>query len=115
MDSITRVAGSPHVFGLQGDSRSYVQVWKTSTSLIDGGANICLIGDLDLLVDIAAIPPLPISVAVNGDAPSLDNLCTRWGYLPLRLSDGWPYALANVILLQKRGGDHHLSTGTSCF
>ncbi len=50
MDSITRVAGSPRVFGLRKDSRSYVQVRKTSSSLIDGGANICLTGDLNILV-----------------------------------------------------------------
>ena len=34
------------------------------------------------------IPPLPISVAVNGDVPTLDDSCTRRGYLPLQLSDG---------------------------
>jgi len=88
MDSITRVAGSPRVFGLRKDSRSYVQVRKTSSSLIDGGANICLTGDLNILVDVVEIPPLPISVAVNGDAPTLDDSCTRRGYLPLKLSDG---------------------------
>ena len=27
-------------------------------------------------------------MAVNGDAPTLDDLCTRRGYLPLTLSDG---------------------------
>ena len=88
MDSITRVVGSPRVFGLRNDSRSYVQVRKTSSTLIDGGANICLTGDLDILVDVVEIPPLPISVAVNGDASTLDDSCTRRGYLPLKLSDG---------------------------
>jgi len=88
MDSITRVIGSPRVFGLREDSQSYVQVWKTSSSLIVGGANICLTGDLDILVDVVEIPPLPISVAVNGDVPTLDDSCTRRGYLPLQLSDG---------------------------
>ena len=88
MDSITRVVGSPRVFGLRNDSRSYVQVRKTSSTLIDGGANICLTGDLDILVDVVEIPPLPISVAVNGDTSTLDDSCTRRGYLPLKLSDG---------------------------
>ena len=41
-----------------------------------------------MLVDIVDIPPLPISMAVNGDAPTLDDSCTRQGYLPLTLSDG---------------------------
>ena len=88
MDSITRVVGSPRVFGLKNDSSSYVQVRRTSTSLVDAGANICLTGDLNLLVDVVEIPPLPISVAVQGDSPSLDDCCTKRGYLPLQLSDG---------------------------
>ena len=88
MDSVTRVIGSPRVFGLRHDSKSYVRVRKTSTSLLDAGANICLTGDLQLLVDVVEIPPLPISVAITGDAPSLDDCCTRRGYLPLLLSDG---------------------------
>jgi len=88
MDSVTRVIGSPRVFGLRHDSSSYVRVRKTSTSLLDAGANICLTGDLQLLVDVVEIPPLPISVAITGNAPSLDDCCTRRGYLPLLLSDG---------------------------
>jgi len=88
MDSVARVIGSPRVFGLRHDSSSYVCVWKTSTSLLDAGANICLTGDLQLLVDVIKIPPLPISVAITGDAPSLDDCCTHRGYLPLQLSDG---------------------------
>jgi len=88
MDSVTHVIGSPRVFGLQHDSSSYVRVRKTSTSLLDAGANICLTGDLQLLVNIVEIPPLPISVAITGDTPSLDDCCTRRGYLPLQLSDG---------------------------
>ena len=70
------------------DSSSYVHVWRTSTSLMDAGANICLTGDLNLLVDVVEIPPLPISVAVQGDSPSPDECCTKRGYLPLQLSDG---------------------------
>ncbi len=88
MDSITRVVGSPEVFGLRDVSRSYVQVRKTSSSLIDGGANICLTGDLDILVGLVKIPPRPILVAIHGDVPTLDDSCTRWGYLWLTLSDG---------------------------
>ena len=78
---------------------------KTSSLLIDGGANICLTGDLDILVDVVEIPPLPISVAVNGDAPTLD---------PSTETLGWLYSLANVLLLQKRGQDHYLPPGNPC-
>ena len=90
MDSITItwVIGSPRVFDLREDSWSYVQVQKTSSSLVDGGANICFMGDLNILVDVVEIPPLPIYMAVNGDAPTLDDSCTRRGYLPLKLVDG---------------------------
>ncbi len=88
MDSITRVIGSPRLFGFWHDSSSYVRVWKTSTSLLDTGANICLTGNLKLLVDVVEIPPLPISVAITGDAPSLDDCCTCRGYHPLQLSNG---------------------------
>ena len=88
MDSVTRVIGSPRVFGLKHDSSSYVRIQKSLTSLMDAGANICLTGDLHLLVDVVDIPPLPISVALAGDAPSLDDCCTRQGYLPLQLLHG---------------------------
>jgi hypothetical protein len=88
MDSITQVVGSPRVFGLQDNSRSSVLVWKTSSTLIDGGANICLTGDLDMLVDVVDILPLSILVAINGNAPTVDDWCTQKGYLPLTLSNG---------------------------
>jgi hypothetical protein len=77
MDSITRVVGSPQVFGLRSNSLLYVQVKQTSTSLIDGGVNICLTGDLNLLVNVVDIAPLPISVAVSGEDITLDNSCTQ--------------------------------------
>jgi hypothetical protein len=82
----THVIGSPHVFGLRHDSSSYVCVRKTSTSLLDAGANICLTGNLQHLVDVVEIPPLPISVAITGDAPSLDVCCTIRVALPLQIS-----------------------------
>jgi hypothetical protein len=88
MDSITRVVGSPRVFGLRSDGSSYVQVKRTARSLIDGGANICLTGNLNLLVDVVDIEPLPISVAIGGEDTAVDDSCTRRGYLPLTLSNG---------------------------
>jgi hypothetical protein len=79
----------------------------TSTSsatpgrLIDGGANICITGDLDSLFDVVAIPPLSISVAVEG-ASSLDDCCTARGMTPIQLDDGsiyWQacYFCANAV------------------
>jgi hypothetical protein len=67
----------------------YAQVKRTSATLIDGGTNICLTGNLNLLlVDVVEIPPLPISVAINREEPHIEDSCTRRGYLPLNLSDG---------------------------
>ena len=88
MDSITRVVGSPHVFGLRTDCSLYAQVKGTSATLIDSGANLCLTGNLNLLVDVFEILPLPILVAINGEELHIDDSCTRRGYLPLNLSGG---------------------------
>ena len=57
---------------------------------IDGGANIYIIGDIDSLFDVVEIPPLPISVAVEGDL-SINNCCTARGWTPLQLDDGSIY------------------------
>ncbi len=57
-------------------------------SLIDGGANICITGLLDLLVKVVSIPPLPISVATKTGGVSLDDCCTKKVLLPLTLEDG---------------------------
>ena len=89
MDSVTPVVGSPHLFGLRTDCSLYAQVKRTSATLIDGGTNICLTSNLNLLlVDVDEIPPLPISVAINREEPHIDNSCTGRGYLLLNLSDG---------------------------
>jgi hypothetical protein len=62
----------------------------TPGRLIDGGANICITGDLDSLFDVLAIPPLSISVAVEGTS-SIDDCCTARGLTPIQLDDGLIY------------------------
>lgn len=99
MDSVTRVVGLPHLYGLKGDEGSYVKVMRSmaqgdaldAPSLMDGGANICITGILSLLVDVEPIPPLPISVAMTSGTFSLDDCCTKKGLIPLTLSDGSVY------------------------
>ena len=59
--------------------------------LIDGGANICVTGDLSTLVNVEEIPPMPILVAIAGDNISSDDCCTKRGYTPLTLDDGTLY------------------------
>jgi hypothetical protein len=58
---------------------------------MDGGANICLTGVLDLLVDVVTIAPLPISVATKTGDISMDDCCTKKGLIPLTLADGSVY------------------------
>jgi hypothetical protein len=58
---------------------------------MDGGANICITGILNLLVDVETIPPLPILVATTSGSFSLDDCCTKKGLIPLTLSDGAVY------------------------
>jgi hypothetical protein len=96
MDSITWVFGTPRVCGLVGDSQITVQVMLLAASLqfssmVDGGANICLAGNLSLLVDAMDIPSLPILVAVEGDGMSMADCCTKRDLLPLTLEDGSVY------------------------
>jgi hypothetical protein len=62
----------------------------TPGRLIDGGANICITGDMDSLFDVVAISPLLISVAVEGKS-SLDDCYTACGMTPLQLDDGSIY------------------------
>jgi len=59
--------------------------------MMDGSANICVTGLLELLVDIEPIPPLPISVATKTAKFSLDSCCMKKGHLPLTLDDGSVY------------------------
>jgi len=69
---------------------------------MDAGANICLTGDLGILADAVDIPPLPITVALNGNCSSVDDCCTMRGYIPLALLDNtihWQlcYYSANAV------------------
>jgi hypothetical protein len=89
-DSIVQVVGYPHVLGLQQDSQSSVKIRPSDTpsGLVDGGANICATGNLSILVGVVDIPPLPITVALKDSNTSIDDCCTKRGFLPLSMSDG---------------------------
>jgi hypothetical protein len=95
--SVHRVVTCPRVLGFWGDGWSYAHinltVVATSASpgcLIDGGAYICITGDIDSLFDVVETPPLTISVAVEGDL-SIDDCCTARSRTPLQLDDGLIY------------------------
>jgi hypothetical protein len=96
MDSVTQVVGNPRICGLMGDTRSHVRVMRLETvkdfsSMVDGGANICLAGMLSLLVDVVTIPPMQIFVAIEGSGDSMADCCTKRGLLLLTLDDGGVY------------------------
>jgi hypothetical protein len=59
--------------------------------MMDGGANVCVTGILGLLVNALNIPPLPILVTTKSNQLSLNNCCTKRGYLPLMLDYGSVY------------------------
>jgi hypothetical protein len=87
------------VCGLLLDDDLVVRVSRATTateawdnpSLMDDGANICLTGVLDLLVEVVLIAPLPILVATKAGEILLDDCCTKRGLLPLTLADGSIY------------------------
>jgi hypothetical protein len=90
-DSVIQITDRPRVFGLRSDSRSSARIRRWLQSLMDGGANICVTGDLNRLVNIIDIPPMLITVATSGDGNSLNDCCTKRGYIPLTLEDGTIY------------------------
>jgi hypothetical protein len=93
-DSVTHVVCTPRVCGLRGDSMSSVTICTIKRGpdrMVDGGANVCVTGDIGSLLDVTDIDPIPISVAIEGSASSFDNCITKRGVLPLSLSDGTNY------------------------
>jgi hypothetical protein len=40
------------------------------------------------LVRVVDIPPLPITVAIKDSKPSINDCCTKQGFLPLTILDG---------------------------
>jgi hypothetical protein len=91
--SVTYVSPSPHVCGLISADTSSVRLVPPDNScpLIDGGSNICVTGDTNRLVDSVDNPPVTISVALEGSPSSFDDTITKWGFLPLTVSDGTTY------------------------
>ena len=66
--SVIHIRRRPRIFGLGRDCASTV-----FAKLINGGANICVTGDLSTLVNVKEIPPMRILVAIAGDAISSDD------------------------------------------
>jgi hypothetical protein len=87
----------PRIFGLSRDRTSTVVA-----QLFDGGANICITGDASCLIHAVDIPPMPITVATSDTTISIDDCCTKRGFIQLTLEDGnlyWQacYYCANIV------------------
>jgi hypothetical protein len=96
LDSITHVACSPWVCGVRGDDGPLVQIMRVTEStangnLLDGGSKVCVMGDLNILLNVVDITPIDILVALNRKSSSLDDKISKRGLLPLTLSDGTIY------------------------
>lgn len=94
MDSIRHVVCSPRVCGVKRDDVSSIKILHVSDmtdTLIDGGLNVCVTGDLHTLLDIIDITPIDISVALDGVPSSVDDKITKRSLLPITLSDGTTY------------------------
>jgi hypothetical protein len=94
LDSVTRVVCSSLVCGVRSDDMTSVKILRvaeTNGKLIDGGSNVCVTGDLTILLDVSDITPIDISVALDRRSTSLDDRITKRGLLPLTLSDGSVY------------------------
>ena len=94
LDSVTHVVCSPRVCDITSDELTSVKILRltdTAGTLIDGGSNVCVTGDLHTLLDVTDITPVSISVALDGVPSSVDDKITKRGLLPITLSDGTTY------------------------
>jgi hypothetical protein len=104
MDSVTHVVCSPRVCGVRGDDTSSVRIMcvtksKTTGALIDGSSNVCITGDLNILLDVGNITPIDILVALESTSSSIADKITKRGLLPLTLSDGMIYYQIQLMWL----------------
>jgi hypothetical protein len=94
MDSVTHAVCSPCVCGVWGNDPTLVKILLVAESngnLIDGGSNVCVMGNRTILLDVTNITPIDISVALDRTPTLLDDKITKRGLLPLTLSDGMIY------------------------
>jgi len=59
--------------------------------MVNGGSNVCVTGDIGLLLDVIDVDPFAISVALEGTPLSYDDCIMKQGLLPLTLTDGTTY------------------------
>jgi hypothetical protein len=94
LDIVTHVVCTPRVCGVHSNDVSSVTILRvtgTAGTLIDGGSNVCVTGDLHTLLDVTDITPVDISVALDAVPSSVDNKIIKRGLLPITLSNGSTY------------------------
>jgi hypothetical protein len=67
------------------------RVATNSGNLLDGGSNVCIMGDPTILLDLTNIVPIEISIALDGTPSLLDDKITKHRLLPISLLDGTIY------------------------
>jgi hypothetical protein len=94
-DSVTHAVCEPRICGLWGNSNSTVTIRPaappTHGSMVDRGSNVCVTGDLGILLDVIDIAPIPISVAIEGVPSTSTDCITKRGLLPLTVANGSYY------------------------
>lgn len=83
LHTVSHIATTPRVFGPRDDSQLMARICCRTSSLMDGCTNICVTSNITTLVNTINIPPMAISITINGT----DKL----GYTPLTCDDGSIY------------------------
>jgi hypothetical protein len=97
-NSVTHVVCTPRKCGIQGDLVSNVRILQVlatnkSNCMVDSGSNVCVTGDLCILLNVIDIDPVAILVALDGGPSSLDDYIAKQGLLLLTLVNGLTYYL----------------------
>jgi hypothetical protein len=93
---ISHVVCTPRTCGIHSDLVSNVHIFQVlatnkSNCMVDGGSNVCVTGDLGILLNVIDINLVAILVALDRGPPSLGDCITKWGLLPLTLANGPTY------------------------
>ena len=79
------------MYALRESAASTVTPLPSNYTTTFGRLNVCVTGDIGLLLDIIDIKPFTISVALEGAPLSYDDCITKQGLLPLTLTNGTTY------------------------
>ncbi len=77
-----------HVIGISHMNSVSTHADPLTSSLMDGGGDICITNDISNLMDMVPVPPFLLSVMTKGAKPMLDKCCMMWGLLALPTTTG---------------------------